>query len=97
MLLGKSSCNKFTIGIEFQGNTCVQPLTEAQINSAINYLLPILKKYKIPISNIVTHQQVRDNWLKKHPDRKDVPTKVDITPTEYNRFIKALKARYPLT
>ena len=93
MLDGKAWCNKFTIGIECQGNTCNRPLTEAQINSAIDYLLPIISKYGIPINKIVTHQQVRDNWLSAHPDRKDVPAKVDITPAEHQRFIQALKAR----
>lgn len=93
MLGGKAGCNKFTIGIEFHGNTCLRPLTNDQINSAIDYLLPIIRQYRIPIDKIVTHQLVRDNWLAAHPDRNDVPTKVDITPAEHQRFIKALKAR----
>jgi len=93
MLGGKAGCNKFTIGIEFHGNTCLRPLTNDQINSAIDYLLPIIRQYRIPIDKIVTHQQVRDNWLAAHPDRNDVATKVDITPAEHQRFIKALKAR----
>ena len=52
------------------------------------------RKCGTPIEKkIVTHQQVRDNWLSAHPDRKDVPAKVDITPAEHQRFIQALKAR----
>lgn len=93
MLNGKDGCNRFTIGIEFQGNTCTQPLTNDQIKSAILYLLPIIKQNKIPLKNIVTHEQVRNNWLKAHPDLHNVPAKCDITPTEYNRFITALESR----
>lgn len=90
---GKSNCNRFTIGIEFEGNTCILPLTDAQINSAIEYLLPIIKKYHIPLRNIRTHQQVREAWNKRFPKRKTW-TKVDITDKEYKRFMKELRKNY---
>lgn len=91
ILHGKEGCNNFTIGIEFQGNTLETPLTEDQIDSAIEYLLPLIKKYKIPIKNIVTHEMVRNAYIKKYPKRR-VSGKVDITPTEYKRFMKKLNA-----
>lgn len=90
---GKSNCNRFTIGIEFEGNTCILPLTDAQINSAIEYLLPIIRKYHIPLRNIKTHQQVREAWNKRFPKRKTW-TKVDITDKEYKRFMKELRKKY---
>ena len=89
-LNGKEGCNNFTIGIEFQGNTLKEPLTSDQIESAIEFLLPILKKYKIKLSNIVTHEMVRKAYMKRHPKVK-CSGKVDITPTEYKRFMEALK------
>lgn len=92
-LNGKSSANRFTIGIEFQGNTRITPLTDAQINSAVEYLVPIIKKYHIPLQNVVSHEYVRNEWLKRHPDRKDVPTKVDITDKERQRVVNALRAQ----
>ena len=91
ILHGKESCNNFTIGIEFQGNTLETPLTEDQIDSAIEYLLPLIKKYNIPIKNIVTHEMVRNAYKKKYPNKR-VSGKVDITPTEYHRFMKKLNA-----
>lgn len=91
ILHGKESCNNFTIGIEFQGNTLETPLTEDQIDSAIEYLLPLIKKYNIPIKNIVTHEMVRNAYKKKYPNKR-VSGKVDITPTEYQRFMKKLNA-----
>ena len=91
VLNGKEGCNNFTIGIEFQGNTLEKPLTNEQISSAIEYLKPLIKKYKIPIKNIVTHEMVRKAYKKKYP-KKRCSGKVDITQTEYLRFMKKLKS-----
>ncbi|MDE5877633.1 MAG: N-acetylmuramoyl-L-alanine amidase [Muribaculaceae bacterium] len=83
--------NEFTIGIEFHGNTLEAPLTDAQIESAIEYLKPIIKQYKIPAENIVTHQMIRDAYRQAVPSNKKAWPKVDITPEEYERVLKALK------
>lgn len=92
VLNGKDWCNNFTLGIEFQGNTQQRPLTEEQINSAIDYIIPIMKKYGIHKECIVTHEYVRKEWNKKHPE-KQVVEKADITPTEYVRFMNSLTER----
>lgn len=91
ILNGREDCNKFTIGIEFQGNTLEKPLTNDQIRSGIEYLIPLIKKYKIPFRNIVTHEMVRTAYKNKYPKKK-CSGKVDITKTEYRKFQKALKA-----
>jgi len=91
ILNGKVGCNNFTIGIEFQGNTLEKPLTKDQIYSAIEYLKPIIKKYHIPIKNIVTHEMVRQAYKKRYPNKR-CSGKADITPIEYQRFIKVLKS-----
>ena len=93
ILNGKEGCNYFTIGIEFQGNTLEAPLTQDQINSAIEYLKPIIAKYHIPISNIVTHEMVRQAYKRKYPEKRCYG-KVDITQKEYARFMKALKTEF---
>jgi N-acetyl-anhydromuramyl-L-alanine amidase AmpD len=92
-LNGKEGCNYFTIGIEFQGNTLEKPLTIDQIYSAIEYLKPIISKYKIPLKNIVTHEMVRKAYKNKYP-KKRCSGKVDVTQVEYKRFIKYLKKEY---
>lgn len=95
-LNGRDNVNAFSIGIEFQGNTLVESLTQDQINSAIDYLVPIMKMYSIPVENIVTHEQIRTNWIANHPQEaleKGVKNKVDITPKEYERFITYLKEK----
>lgn len=90
ILNGKEGCNGFTIGIEFQGNTLEQPLTDNQIESAIEYLRPIIAKYNIPLENIVTHQMVRKAFKRKYPKVR-VYDKVDITQTEYKRFMARIR------
>lgn len=82
--------NTFSLGIEFHGNTLERPLTNEQIESAVEYLRPIIKQYRIPAKNIVTHQMVRDAYMKAVPGNKKVHPKVDITPIEYDRVLNAL-------
>ena len=89
---GREGCNNFCIGIEFQGNTLEKPLTNEQIESGIEYLLPLIKEYRIPVSNIVTHEMVRNAYKERHPEKR-ISGKVDITQVEYHRFMKALRAR----
>lgn len=93
LLDGLEGCNNFCIGIEFQGNTLEAPLTEKQIDSAIEYLLPLIKKYKIPLRHIVTHEMVRKAYKAKYPNKR-CSNKVDITQTEYKRVMKALKEKW---
>ncbi|MBQ6652796.1 MAG: N-acetylmuramoyl-L-alanine amidase [Prevotella sp.] len=90
ILNGKERCNYFTIGIEFQGNTLERPLTEDQIQSAVEYLLPIMAQYNIPLKNVVTHEMVRMAYKRKYPKKKCY-NKNDITQTEYRRVMKALR------
>lgn len=89
LLKNREGCNYFTIGIEFQGNTLNTPLTKEQIESGIEYLLPIINTYNIPLDNIVTHQMIRTAYKEKHPESR-CSGKVDITQTEYHRFMTRL-------
>lgn len=82
--------NLFTIGIEFHGNTVKKPLTDAQIESAVEYMRPIIREYNIRPENIVTHEMVREEYRKAFPKNKKAYPKVDITPTEYQRVMHAL-------
>ena len=86
---GREHCNNFTIGIEFQSNTLETPLTDHQIASAIQYVLPIMEKYHIPYQNIVTHGMIRAAYIEIHPEKRST-AKIDITLTEYVRFMQAL-------
>lgn len=95
-LNGKECVNNFSIGIEFQGNTKIIPLTKSQKNSCIEYLLPIIKKYNISLDNIVTHEQIRHDWIVHNPQKakeKNVPEKIDISEAQYKKFMKRLQER----
>lgn len=89
MLYGREHCNYCTIGIEFQGNTLVAPLTDEQIASAIEYLMPIIEQYHIPLNHIMTHEMVRNAYRAQYPDKR-CDIKVDITPHEYAHFMGTL-------
>lgn len=89
VLFGREHCNYCTIGVEFQGNTLVAPLTDEQIASAIEYLMPIIEAYRIPLNHIVTHEMVRNAYRERYPDRQ-CDVKVDITLHEYARFMGTL-------
>ena len=80
------------LGIELQGNTLEQPLTIDQIDSAIEYILPLMNKYNIPVANIVTHEMIRQAYKRKYPQKRCYD-KVDITQKEYKRFMARLNAR----
>lgn len=63
---GRSDCNNFTLGLAFGGNTNtgqMRPngsklLTAAELESAVEYILPRLKKYHWTVNNIITHQMI---------------------------------------
>ena len=93
ILHGMEHCNYCTIGIEFQGNTLEKPLTGDQIASAIEYILPIIEEYDIPLDNIVTHEMVRNAYRAQYPDKR-CDIKVDITPAEHAHFMQALRTYY---
>jgi N-acetyl-anhydromuramyl-L-alanine amidase AmpD len=46
------------VGIAWEGDTNTDPLEDAALQSACEYLLPIITKYEIPLWNIVRHADV---------------------------------------
>lgn len=87
--------NDFMIGIEFQGDTNKKDLTKDQINSAIEYLVPIIRKNNIKLEDITTHEQVRKlyNDYQKMINGDTAPNKPDINQANYIKIIKALKEK----
>ncbi len=89
---GRENVNDFMIGIEFQGDTNRKDLTPQQIDSAIEYLEPIIRKNNIRLEDIVTHQNVRDlyNDYARRAGQREVPSKPDINERNYNLILQAL-------
>lgn len=72
--------NSWSLGVAWEGNTYELPLGEAAMESAIEYLVPRMKKWGIPMNMVVTHQQIA-------PTRK-----TDISAGDAARFKSRLKA-----
>lgn len=95
MMNDRDNVNDFGVGVEFQGDTDQTPLTKEQLESFMEYAAPIMKKNKIPIDNVVTHKQIRKNYIDKNPNDKKAAaeSKPDVNDKEYSKIIQALKKK----
>lgn len=57
---GRVGCNGFMLGLAFSGDTESRELTKAEIDSAVEFLLPRFKRWGWPkdLSTVVTHRDV---------------------------------------
>jgi N-acetyl-anhydromuramoyl-L-alanine amidase len=78
--MARPDLNSWSLGLAWEGNTYDYPLGDDAMASAIEYLVPRMRKWGIPMSMVVTHQQVA-------PTRK-----TDISPGDADRFRSKLKA-----
>lgn len=79
---GRARCNEFLLGLSFAGDTYRDPLTEAQIASALEWLDVRWARYGWTMERITDHRQVA-------PGRKN-----DLNPAEWDRFYAQIKARF---
>jgi N-acetyl-anhydromuramyl-L-alanine amidase AmpD len=77
---GRSDLNSWSLGVAWEGNTYEYPLGNAAIDSALEYLLPRLKKWNISRDMVLDHRLVS-------PGRK-----TDLAPAQYNKFQERLWA-----
>ena len=78
--MGRPDLNSWSLGLAWDGNTYDYPLGDDAMASAIEYLVPRMKKWGIPLNMVVTHQQVSPN------------RKTDISPGDADRFRTKLEA-----
>ena len=78
--MGRPDLNSWSLGLAWEGNTYDYPLGDDAMASAIEWLAPRMRKWGIPMSMVVTHQQVA-------PTRK-----TDISPADAELFRSKLKA-----
>jgi N-acetyl-anhydromuramyl-L-alanine amidase AmpD len=76
---GRRDCNSYCLGLAWEGDTYQTPLSEDAILSAIEYLLPLLDKFDIPLSHILRHADIA-------PARKN-----DCSPESHRQLLAALK------
>ena len=78
--MGRPDLNSWSLGLAWEGNTYDYPLGDDAMASAIEWLAPRMRKWGIPMSMVLTHQQVSPN------------RKTDISPGDADRFRTKLKA-----
>ena len=78
---GKRDLNSWSIGAAFEGDTNTRQLGEPEMASMAEYLLPLIKKYGIPLNSVTDHRTVS-------PGRKD-----DLAASELARFKAYLAAQ----
>ena len=76
---GMKSLNNFAIGVAFERSSYSEPLQAAAIESAIEYIVPLMKKWDISIDMVTDHRTIA-------PNRKK-----DLNPKEFTKFHEALK------
>jgi N-acetylmuramoyl-L-alanine amidase len=76
-------CNLYMVGVEFEGDTTKEPLTDAQIASFIEWLIPRAEKHKWRLDDVTHHRVVS-------PGRK-----VDLEPKEFERVRAAIAGYLP--
>jgi N-acetyl-anhydromuramyl-L-alanine amidase AmpD len=80
---GRPDLNSWSIGVSFEKDTYLEPLEEDAIASAMEYILPRMRKWNIQPNMVLDHRMVS-------PSRK-----TDIAPMEYSRVIsRILKELY---
>lgn len=80
--MGRSVVNMFGVGVEFRGDTNKNPLTEAQIESFLEWFKPRADVYNWTLDKVVDHRMIS-------PGRK-----VDLNIKEYERVLEAIKKSY---
>lgn len=70
---GRTNCNGFLLGLAFSGDTTKRELTDAEVESAVEYLLPMFKKYKWPtdLSTVTTHKAISPGRKNDIDDRAE--------------------------
>jgi N-acetylmuramoyl-L-alanine amidase len=77
---GRPDLNSWSLGLAWEGDTYTDPLGEDAMASALEYIVPRMHKWAIPLNMALTHGQVS-------PGRK-----TDISPGDAARFKSRLKA-----
>ncbi|HEY1765397.1 MAG TPA: N-acetylmuramoyl-L-alanine amidase [Opitutaceae bacterium] len=80
--LGRDRCNDFLLGVAFAGDSDREPLSEAQIASALDWLDGRWTPLGLTLDRLADHRQVS-------PGRKR-----DLNPTQWGRLRASVAARF---
>lgn len=79
---GRTNLNTWSIGVAFERDSNTEPLQDAAIESALEYIIPRMKKWGISPDWVTDHRTVS-------PGRK-----VDLKKSEFEKFHSILKKRF---
>ncbi len=79
---GRTHCNLFLLGVSFAGDTYREPLTEEQIDSALEWLRLRWARHGWSLDWMTDHRHIA-------PSRKD-----DLNPIEWQRLAAAIAAEF---
>jgi N-acetyl-anhydromuramoyl-L-alanine amidase len=83
---GRTQCNAFLLGLAFEGDTATRILTNAELYSAIEYILPRYKKYGWTEARITTHRDITYNQATR------TSRKVDVSVKAFAQFMSVFRA-----
>ncbi len=78
---GRRDLNSWSVGAAFEGNTYNRELTDAEMDSMAQYLVPIMKEYGLKMKDVTDHRTVS-------PKRKN-----DLAPDQLAKFTTYLAAQ----
>lgn len=78
---GRRDLNSWSVGAAFEGNTYNRELTDAEMDSMAQYLVPIMKQYGLTMKDVTDHRTVS-------PKRKN-----DLAPDQLAKFTTYLAAQ----
>lgn len=58
--------NTWSVGVEICNNGTTEPYTPAQLETVAQTVAYNCARFKVPDNYVVTHKQVRDEWIKRH-------------------------------
>ncbi|MGK3946570.1 N-acetylmuramoyl-L-alanine amidase, partial [Streptomyces caeruleatus] len=78
---GESSLNSWSIGVSFERDSHTEPLQKEAIESALEYIIPRMKKWGITPEYVTDHRTIAPN------------RKVDLKKEEFEKFHAELVKR----
>lgn len=79
---GKKNLNLWSLGVAFERDSHTEPLQDAAIESAVEYIIPKMKKWGISLDNVTDHRTISPN------------RKVDLKKEEYEKVMAALTKKW---
>ena len=83
---GRGGCNGFMLGVAFTNDTNSRELTDEEVASAVEYMVPRFKKWGLPedLSTISTHREVSPG-RKTDPDIRAETKVLDALKAHFNK------------